>query len=270
MIGIFDSGIGGLTIAKELLRRGPEYSFVYLGDTARMPYGNRSQELIYAFTQQAVSYLMARGCSLVILACNTASSEALRKLQQEWLPKHYPNRRILGVIRPLAEAAVAESKSGRIGVVGTRGTISSGAYERELKTLRPDVKIFQQAAPLLVPLVEEGWQQRPETTRIVRNYLRPLKQQHIDTLVLGCTHYPMLQRQFVQAAGKRVRVIDAPAAVVKKLSDYLQRHPNIDQELDKTKTRTFLATDVYPTLEQTASRWLGQAVKFERVDIEST
>src|SRR3989344_3842504 len=174
MIGIFDSGIGGLTITKEVLRQLPKYQLLYLGDTARTPYGNRSQELIYKFTKQAVDYLFKQGCQLIIIACNTASAEALRKIQQEWLPSHYPDRKVLGVIRPVAEEAAKVSRFGRVGVVGTRGTVVSGAYERELKALRPDITVYQQACPLLVPLVEEGWQDRPETMKIISNYLRPL------------------------------------------------------------------------------------------------
>lgn len=161
MLGIFDSGIGGLTVTKEVLKALPEYLLLYLGDTARTPYGNRSQDLIYKFTEQAVDYLFKQGCQLVIIACNTASAEALRKIQQEWLPKNYPDRRVLGVIRPVVEEAVKITK-GRIGVVGTKGTIASGAYEQELKAQKPDIQVFQQACPLLVPLVEEGHINRPK------------------------------------------------------------------------------------------------------------
>src|SRR3989338_4317927 len=176
MIGVFDSGFGGLTIFKHIARALPAYDFVYLGDNARAPYGNRSQETIYAFTVEAVDWLFKQGCTLVILACNTASSEALRKLQQEWLPKHYPDRRVLGVIRPLAEEASKISRFGRIGVVGTKATIESGAYKRELKAQgsprlrsgQAKLKDFQNACPLLVPLIEEGWLDKTETRMILK------------------------------------------------------------------------------------------------------
>lgn len=268
MIGIFDSGIGGLTILKAVLGQLPKYQLLYLGDTARTPYGNRSQEVVYQFTQQAVEYLFKQGCELVIVACNTASSEALSKIQKEWLPKHYPNKRVLGVIRPVVEVAIQQSTSKRIGVVGTRGTVASGAYERELQALDSDVKVFQQACPMLVPAVEEGMINRPEVMKMIRNYLRPLKQQKIDTLILGCTHYPFLKKQFVRAAGKSIKVLDSPEIVAKKLKDYLQRHPEIESKITKGSHHKFLATDITETLQANAEQWLGQPVKFERIDLK--
>src|SRR3989344_6999211 len=227
MIGIFDSGIGGLTVLKAVQHRLPQYQLLYLGDTARTPYGNRSQDLIYEFTEQAVDFLFKQGCQLVITACNTASSEALRRIQQEWLPAHYPDCRVIGVVRPVAEEAVKLSRYGRIGVVGTRGTITSGAYERELKAQRTDVQIFSEACPLLVSLIEEGFVHRPEAMKILRNYLRPLKAKKIDTLILGCTHYPLILNEFRKAAGKQVKVPDPAQIVAEKLADYLVRHPEI-------------------------------------------
>lgn len=268
MIGIFDSGIGGLTILKAVLGKLPEYQLLYLGDTARTPYGNRSQEVVYQFTQQAVDYLFKQGCELVIVACNTASSEALRKIQKEWLPNNYPDKRVLGVIRPVVEEAIEQSKTGRIGVVGTRGTVTSGAYERELQVLNPDVKVFQQACPMLVPAVEEGMINRPETMKMIRNYLRPLKQQKIDTLILGCTHYPFLKKQFEAAAGKNIKVLDSPEIVAEKLQDYLKRHPEIESKIKKNSDHKFLATDITETLQANAEKWLEQPVKFEKINLE--
>lgn len=281
MIGIFDSGIGGLTVTREVLKQLPEYQLLYLGDTARMPYGNRSQELIHQFTEQAVDYLFKQGCELVILACNTASAEALRKIQQEWLPafvptavgtsagkpKHYSSKRVLGVIRPVVEEAVKISRFGRIGVVGTTATISSNAYVRELQALKPEVKVFQQDCPLLVPLVEEGWQKRPETMKILRYYLRPLKKQRIDTLILGCTHYPILLKQFQNGAGKSIKVFDPAQVVAEKLKDYLARHPEIEQKLVKGKAHRFLVTDITEVFAKNAEAWLGQKIKLEKVTL---
>lgn len=268
MIGIFDSGIGGLTILKAVLGKLPEYQLLYLGDTARTPYGNRSQEVVYQFTQQAVDYLFKQGCELVIVACNTASSEALSKIQKEWLPNNYPDKRVLGVIRPVVEEAIEQSKTGRIGVVGTRGTVTSGAYERELQALNPDVKVFQQACPMLVPAVEEGMINRPETMKMIRNYLRPLKQQKIDTLILGCTHYPFLKKQFEAAAGKNIKVLDSPEIVAEKLQDYLKRHPEIESKIKKNSDHKFLVTDITETLQANAEKWLEQSVKFEKINLE--
>ncbi len=268
MIGIFDSGIGGLTVLKEVFTALPEYQLLYLGDTARTPYGNRSPEVIYEFTKGGVDYLFQQGCELVIIACNTMSAEALRKIQQDYLPAKYPDKKVLGVIRPVAEAAVLVSKSGRIGVVGTRGTVKSGAYERELKTLRPDAKVFQQACPLLVPLVEEGMVDRPETMKILRNYVRPLKQQYIDTLILGCTHYPFLQQQFASAGGKGIKVLDSAKIVAEKLQDYLKRHPEIETKLVKGKQHRFAVTDVTDMLQKNAEPWLGRKINFEKVELK--
>ena len=267
MIGIFDSGIGGLTITKEVLRQLPQYQLLYLGDTARTPYGNRSQELIYQFTEQAVDYLFKQGCQLVIVACNTSSAEALRKIQQEWLPKHYPQGRVLGVIRPVVEEAVKVSRYGRIGVVGTRGTVGSKAYERELKSLSPKIQVFQQACPLLVPLIEEGWLKRPETMKILRYYLRLLKKQRIDSLILGCTHYPILSKSFAKVGGKNIKILDTPKIVAEKLSDYLQRHPEIEAKITKGSNHRFLVTDITGKFQANAQNWLGQKIKLEKINL---
>lgn len=245
----------------------PDYQLLYLGDTACLPYGNRSRELIYQFTEQAVDYLFKQGCELIIIACNTASAEALRKIQQEWLPKHYPDKRVLGVVRPLAEEAVKISRFGRIGVVGTWATINSGAYERELKNLRPNIKVFPQACPLLVPLIEEGFLKRPETMKILRYYLRPLKNQKIDTLILGCTHYPMLLKQFKQVAGARVKVFDPALVVAEKLKDYLVRHPEIESKLTQGKNHRFLVTDLTDKFKENAQNWLGQKIELEKIEL---
>ncbi|MBI4281288.1 glutamate racemase [Candidatus Uhrbacteria bacterium] len=284
MIGIFDSGFGGLTIFKHIARALPAYDFVYLGDNARAPYGNRSQETIYAFTVEAVDWLFKQGCTLVVLACNTASAEALRKLQQEWLP-HYKDpcrpyraipllagegggevlqhRHVLGVIRPVVEEAVKMTK-GRVGVVGTRATITAGAYTRELQKLKPGVIVIEHACPLLVPLIEEGWAGKPETKRILRYYIRPL-QQKVDTLILGCTHYPVLLDEFVRKMGKQCRVLDPGPIVAASLKDYLARHPDIDSGLSKKSVVRFCTTDDPARFNQWGGTFFGKSVKAERV-----
>ena len=267
MIGIFDSGFGGLTVFKEIKKALPEYSYLYLGDNLRAPYGGRTPEAIFEFARQAACYLFKQGCLLVILACNTASAEALRKLQQEWLPANYPDRRILGVIRPVAEEAVKLSRFGRIGVVGTTATISSKAYNKELKAQNQEVKVFSNACPLLVPLVEEGWLDKPETRMVVKKCLRPLKEKRIDTLILGCTHYPLLMKEFVRLAGKRVRVLDAPKIVADKLADYLKRHPEIESQLQKQKTARYLTTDSPEKFSSLGSRFMGSPIKGEKVEL---
>ncbi len=267
MIGIFDSGLGGLTVFKEVAGKFPDYRLLYLGDTARTPYGNRSQELIYQFTEQAVDYLLKQGCELVIIACNTASAEALRKIQQEYLPKNYPDRRVLGVIRPVAEAAAEATKNNRVGVVGTRATIASGAYGRELAALKPGIKVISQACPLLVPLIEEGLAKRPETIKILRNYLRPLKQKDIDTLILGCTHYPFLIKPFRQICGKNIIVLDSAKIVADKLADYLDRHPEMEKKIIRGSERKYLVTDVTENFRQIAEDWLGEKINLEKIKL---
>ena len=243
MIGVFDSGFGGLTVLKAFFRRLPHVDYLYVGDNARAPYGNKSIEVIYEYTRQAAEFLFEHDCVLIILACNTASAKALRKIQQEWLPLHYPDRRVLGVVIPLAEAGVHVTRYGRIGVIGTRATIESGVYERELRKLRSELKVYSLACPLLVPLVEEGWVGKPETNRILKKYLRHLKDRNVDTLLLGCTHYPFLQKDIERIMGKTCNVPDGPEIVAAKLEDYLRRHPEIESRVTKNGRRAFFTTD---------------------------
>ncbi|MDX9893559.1 MAG: glutamate racemase [Patescibacteria group bacterium] len=267
MIGVFDSGIGGLTVVKQILKELPEYRLMYLGDTARMPYGNRSQDLIYRFTRQAVEYLFQAGCKLVIIACNTASAEALRKIQQEWLPKNYPDHRVLGVIRPIAQEVGKLPGLSRVGIIATSSTVKSGAYDRELKQINPEIKVFSQAAPLLVPLIEEGWQNRPETAKILRGYLRGLKNRKIQTLILGCTHYPILSKRIKNICGKKIIVLDTPKIVALSLKDYLSRHPEIETKLAKDDCHRFLVTDLTSQFKTNAENWLGQKINLEKIDL---
>jgi glutamate racemase len=261
MIGVFDSGYGGLTVLKEFLQRLPQYDYLYLGDSARAPYGNKSLKVVYTYTRQAVDFLFTRGAVLIILACNTASAKALRRIQQEWLPLHYPDRRVLGVVIPLAEAAAQASRWGRIGVIGTRATIETGVFEQELHKINPELKVFGKACPLLVPLVEEGWVGRPETRSILKKYVRPLKSTAVDTLVLGCTHYPFLKTDITRIMGKNCRVLDAPAIVAHKLSDYLIRHPEIETRLTRNQERIFYTTDDPKRFKTFGEGFLGRRIR---------
>ena len=261
MIGVFDSGFGGLTILKAFLAELPDYDFIYLGDNARTPYGNKSLSVIYEYTRQAVDFLFRGGSRLVILACNTASAKALRKIQQEWLPVYYPDRRVLGVAIPLSEAAVEASRYGRIGVIGTRATIESKVFEQELRKLEPSLKIYGQPCPLLVPLVEENWVGKPETNMILKKYLRPLKSKNIDTLLLGCTHYPFLKKPIERIMGKNCHVLDAPGVVAHKLLDYLKRHPEIEADLTKSAQRIFFTTDDSERFRDLGEKFLGQKIR---------
>ncbi len=262
MIGVFDSGYGGLTILKDLLKELPEYDYMYLGDNARAPYGNRNTETLIKYGEQAVEYLFAQGCSLIIIACNTASSNVLRHLQEKYLRKPgVKNLKILGVIKPQVEAAVKASKSGRIGVVGTRSTIESKSFDIELKHLKPDVEIAKQACPLLVPLIEEHWHHKPETKMILKKYLHGLKTHNVDTLILACTHYPFLYREFCRIMGKNVEVLNPGPIVAGSLKDYLKRHPEIKKELTKKGQRIFLTTNDPKKFEKMGSDFLEYQLK---------
>jgi glutamate racemase len=260
MIGVFDSGYGGLTILKAFLSRLPQYDYLYFGDSARTPYGNKSLKTVYEYTRQAVEVLFGRGARLIILACNTASSKALRKIQQEWLPEHYPSRRVLGVVIPLSETASEVGRRGRVGVIGTRSTIESRVFDQELHKLNSEIKVFSQPCPLLVPLVEEGWVGKPETNMILKKYLRPLKSKSIEILILGCTHYPFLKKDIERIMGKNCRVLDAPGIVSEKLVEYLNRHPEIEKKLSKNGEKTFYTTDDPERFKTFGEKFLGQRI----------
>lgn len=257
-IGVFDSGLGGLTILRAVVRCLPQYNYLYLGDTQRVPYGNRSQETIYQFTKEAVEYLFQQDCQLIVLACNTASTRALRRIQREYLPKHYPDRRVLGVIIPTVEVA-KEGRAKRVGVLATTATVESNAFPKELKKIYPEAKVFQQTAPILVPLIENAalkW-----SGPILESYLRPLLRKKIDTLILGCTHYPHLKPQIQKIVGKNVRIIAQNELIPKKLKTYLERHPEIEQRLTKKKRVHIRVTDLTPAFQVLSKKWFGKTVK---------
>lgn len=261
MIGVFDSGFGGLTVLKEALKILPQYDYIYLGDSARAPYGSKSEEVIYNYTKEAVEFLFGEGCGLIIVACNTVSARALRKIQQEYLPSHFPDKKVLGVIIPLAEEAGRQIRFKRIGLVGTRATIESKTYESEIKKINSDVEIYSQACPLLVPLIEEGWTNRPETKMILRKYLRPLKEKKIDSLILGCTHYPILIKEIKAVLGRQIKVFDSPKIIAEKLADYLKRHPEIESKLKKNGSRIFFTTDDTGKFKNSGKKFLGEEIE---------
>jgi len=265
-IGIFDSGLGGLIILKEIVKNLPQYDYIYLGDNARTPYGNRSQDVIYKFTEQAVDFLFKQDCELIIIACNTASAKALRKIQQEWLPQNYPERRVLGVIRPVVEKAVSVAKK-KIGVIGTKGTVNSQACIREIEKLKPQLEVVQQACPLLVPLIEEGWENQPETKKILHSYLNPLKIAKVDTLILGCTHYPILLKEIEGIMDVQTKVLNSGEIVADSLADYLQRHLEIEKKLDKNFQYKFFVTDLSEHYQELGEKWFGKGIKFEKIEL---
>jgi len=267
-IGVFDSGFGGLTVLKDIVRELPEYDYMYLGDSARAPYGPHSSDVVYQFTEQGVDFLFKKGCKLIVIACNTASSEALRKIQQEYLPKHYPGRKVLGVLIPAAEEAVLATKNNKIGVIGTDGTINSGSFVSELKKLNSHVEVFQKACPLLGPIVEVGEHNLPSTKEILKNYLEPLKNENIDTLILGCTHYGPLAKSISQIVGGGVALISCGLVTAIKLKEYLSRHDDINKNLSKNGSRIFYTTDLTEKFEKLGGEFFGNEIEPIKVSIQ--
>lgn len=259
-IGVFDSGLGGLSIARAIGRRLPEYDLLYLGDTKRVPYGGRSQEAIHGFVAEALNYLFAHDCHLVVLACNTASAEALRKSQQEYLPRHFPDRRVLGVIIPTCEA-VAATGARRVGVLATRSTVASGAYEREMARHAPKAEVVTRPAPLLVPLVENDGLKYADP--ILDDYLQALGP--VEALVLGCTHYDLLKDRV--RVKMRIPVIAQDEVVPNSLADYLRRHPEHDARLGRHRERLYHVTDLGPGYETLARTFAGEDVRLEKVNL---
>lgn len=244
-IGIFDSGYGGLTILKEIRERLPEYDYIYLGDNARNPYGTRSFDVVYEFTRQAVRALFERGCHLVILACNTASAKALRSIQQKDLPGWDAGRRVLGVIIPTVEALGSISKNGNIGVLGTPGTISSGTYDIEIAKFFPQFRTVSVACPMWVPLVENKEYDSTGADYFVEKYVEQLfaEEPETDTIILGCTHYPLLIDKIRRQVGERAAIVTQGELVAASLQDYLSRHPEMDEKCTRGGSCTYLTTE---------------------------
>ncbi|MBS3903293.1 MAG: glutamate racemase [Anaplasmataceae bacterium] len=266
-IGVFDSGFGGLTILSGIAKELPEYDYLYLGDTARAPYGVRSQEAVYRFTRQAVSFLFSSGADLILLACNTASSESLRRLQQEYLPQNYPDKKILGVLIPAAEEVVEVIHGRRVGVLATEGTVRSGAFERELKKLDPEIAVIQEACPLLVSLVEAGEQHSEAVQSILEDYLRPMMSEKIDTLVLGCTHYSILEDKIRKIIGDEVKIVSEVRAVPPRLRDYLNRHEEFAKDLSRGGQRIFMTTGESEKFDRVGGEFFGQPIKSEAIHL---
>lgn len=263
-IGIFDSGFGGLTVFREIEKLLPQYDYLYLGDNARAPYGPRSFETVYHYTREAVQWFFDRGCPLVLLACNTASAKALKNIQQLDLPKMAdPSRRVLGVIRPTTEVLGQFTQSGKVGVLGTSGTVRSDSYPIEMKKYWPDVEVFQQACPLWVPLIESNEHGGEGADYFVKKYLDQLfaQEQGIDTLLLGCTHYPLLLPKLKQHIPAQVTLVAQGEIVAKSLVDYLDRHPEMEARLSKGGDHRFCTTDDPTEFGKQAEVILGREIK---------
>ncbi|MFO7560507.1 MAG: glutamate racemase [Desulfobacterales bacterium] len=259
MIGIFDSGLGGLTVVNAIMKNLPGYDLLYFGDTARTPYGTKSQETVIGYSFENTDFLIKKGAEIIIIACNTASSVATRKLSEKYsIP-------IFEVITPAVEDALAVSKNHRIGIIGTRATVNSNIYTKKIQAKDPDARVYSNACPLLVPLVEEGWMKKPETRMIVKKYLHPLKGGQIDTLILGCTHYPLLKDIIQQKIGKRVKIIDSSLSVAAQIKEYLNKYPEIDSLLSKKGRESFFVSDVTEQFLKTAKKILKKNIRLEHV-----
>ena len=261
MIGIFDSGVGGLTVARAIMQQIPGYDIVYFGDTARTPYGTKSAETVIGYTISNIEFLLSRGAKLIVIACNTASSVATAPvLKQFSVP-------IFEVITPAVELAVQASKNLNFGIMGTRATITSGIYETKIIENQPRARVYSVACPLLVPLVEEGWLDKAETAMIVKKYLHPLKTRQIDTLILGCTHYPLLKKVIQRKIGKRVHLIDSSISVSISVNAFLAANSKIDRRLGRNGQLTLFVSDVTGQFKKIAEMTLKTKITFECIRI---
>lgn len=269
-IGVFDSGYGGLTILKAIRKQLPQYDYVYLGDNARAPYGPRSFDVVYEFTRQAVYSLFEKGCHLVILGCNTASAKALRTIQQSDLPRWDSSRRVLGVIRPTAEEIGKLTTSRHIGVLATEGTILSNSYDIEIKKLHPDIVVTGEPCPLWVPLVEYGEANSDGADYFVRKYISNIMQRDpkIDTLLLGCTHYPLLIDKIRQFAPPSVFIMEQGTYVASSLQDYLLRHPEIESRCTRNATLRLFTTENPQKFRGHAFTFIGEDIEASHIDID--
>jgi glutamate racemase len=268
-IGVFDSGYGGLTVLSEIRKILPEYDFIYLGDNARAPYGNRSYDVVYDFTLEAVNLLFSKGAPLVIIACNTASAKALRSIQQNDLPQISSEKRVLGVIRPSTEEIGALTNTKHVGILGTTGTIQSGSYEIELKKFAPEITVTQHACPMWVPLIENNRHNSNAGKMFIEEDVKALmdKDPLIDTIVLACTHYPVIKSHIQEILGSKVKVVAQGPIVAEKLVDYLSRHSEMEKRLSKNGTIRYFTTENNLVFNEKASQFLEEMIHSEHVEI---
>lgn len=268
-IGVFDSGYGGLTVLREIVDKLPQYDYIYLGDNARAPYGNRSFDTVYHYTLQCVQWFFQQGCSLVILACNTASAKALRTIQQNDLPVIAPGKRVLGVIRPTTEIIGKFSNSGHIGILGTNGTVSSGSYPIEIQKFFPALHVYQHACPMWVPLVENNEHESHGADYFVKKDIRELLRQSpaIDTILLACTHYPLLVNKIREYSPADMTILSQGQIVANSLEDYLARHPEIAANCSQGSEKEFYTTDSTTDFDAHASIFFGKPVVSKHVSL---
>lgn len=261
-LGIFDSGMGGLLIARSILEQLPDINLTYLGDTLHLPYGARSKDAIYQYTKNAIEFLFEQDCALIIVACNTASAAALRQIQQEYLPQSYPDRRVLGVVVPTLEAA-SEKKFKRVGLIATKYIVESGIYSEELKKINPEIEIFSKATPLLVPLIENEGEEWLHS--VLESYLLPLKEQNIDSLILGCTHYAFIKDMAQMILGPEVAVLSQTDIIPQKAVDYLERHPEINTQISYDGEQDYFLSDITSTYLEASKKMCVRDVVFQKV-----
>lgn len=268
-IGIFDSGVGGLLIAKAIQKFMPEYDYVYLGDTKRVPYGGRSHESVYQFVCEALDYLFLKeNCGLVVLACNTASARALRRIQEQYLlnTEALPSyARVLGVLIPAGEEVENFS---RVGVLATKGTVASKTFSNEIKKINKKIKVFEESAPMLVPLAEEGEKKLAEV--FLKKYLKPLIAKKVEVIVLGCTHYPVYKKEIKKIVGKNIKLVSQDEIIPQKLKKYLEKHREIEKHLLKNSKTKILVTDMTDNIIKLSQKWFGKNVKPLLVKIDKS
>lgn len=271
-IGVFDSGYGGLTVLSEIKKLMPEYDYLYLGDNARAPYGNRSYELVYKFTLQAVKWFFLQDCQLIVIACNTASAKALRNIQQNDLPEIDSFKRVLGVIRPTTETIADYTQTGHVAVLGTEGTIQSKSYEIEIKKLHPHLKVTTEACPMWVPLVENNEYDKLGADYFVKQHINSImtKDHNIDAIILGCTHYPLLLKKIKQFTPKGVTLISQGEHVAHSLKSYLERHKEMNSMCSKNAKTTYCTTESPEKFKSFASIFLNESIDVENVNIDVT
>lgn len=268
-IGVFDSGFGGLSILKEIRTLLPQYSYIYLGDNARAPYGTRSFETVYRYTLEAVTKLFEMNCNLVIIACNTASAKALRNIQQCDLQRFGNDKRVLGIIRPCTEIANTFTKNNNLGIVATKGTVTSKSYEIEIKKFFPDITITSHACPMWVPIVENGEYSSDGADYFVKKELDALLRENpnIDALLLGCTHYPLLLQKIRKYLPEHIRIIQQGEIVAQSLQSYLQKHSTLESSLKRANEIQFFTTDSKDSFNAIGSHFLGQEISSKKITL---
>lgn len=268
-IGVFDSGYGGLTILHQMRQLLPQYDYLYLGDNARAPYGSRSFDVVYQFTRESVAKLFESGCQLVILACNTASAKALRTIQQNDLPRIDASRRVLGIIRPTAECIGNITQTRHIGILATQGTVKSRSYQMEIEKLFPDISVTGEACPMWVPLVENNEYDSPGADYFVRKRITNIMRHdpEIDTIILGCTHYPLLLNKILKYVPRGVRIVPQGEYVANSLKDYLMRHPEMDAKCSKRGTCRYLTTESAAIFKDQAQLFMHDKIDVETVTL---